>query len=404
MVAPVRKSKLIFLLRQKPGSIGGVQSHGARLMQGLDGSFQIQAIQWPGPAWASVFNFPGFYYQAARSNGLLVHCDDALTALLGSAIRSRTSKAVVATVHGHDVTLPIPWYQKAISRALKNLDAVICVSRATAAEVRKRGIEPRKIQVIPNSCGEVPDLLEKNEELYRAVESLTGINLRGRRVLFSLGRPVRRKGFDVFIREVFPYLPADCVYMVAGPAISQPCWSEPLGRLLGGKWVDLALIALGRDSVHKQLLELSRRPRVYYLTGVSDSLRHMLFAASDLFIMPNRRIEGDMEGFGIVALEASVHGVPVVAVGIEGIPDAVVQGRNGFLVPENDPGAMARTIRQLLENPRELREFGKSAAKFCLQHFSPAKVASRYEALFHRILANRPASPDAPAGRAKEPQ
>jgi glycosyltransferase involved in cell wall biosynthesis len=405
MAALRQNPKLLFLMRQRPGSIGGVQSHCRRLVKGLDGSFGIETVQFQGPAWASVFYFPGFYHKAVNSRALLVHCDDALTALIGRFIHARSDKAVVATVHGHDVTLPIPWYQRAMVRALKAMDAVVCVSRATAAEVRQRGIDPGKIHVIPNSCGEVPDPLEKNEELYQAIENLTGINLRGRKVLFSLGRPVRRKGFDVFIREVFPCLPPDCVYLVAGPKITEPRGSKPLTGLIGRKWVDLILITLGQDSLHEQLLQLSRQPRVYYLTDVSDRLRRLLFAASDLFVMPNRKIYGDMEGFGIVALEASVCGVPVVATGIEGIPDAVVNGKNGFCVPENDPRAMVQIIKHLLENPDQLQGLAHSAAQFCRQVFSPARIAPRYEALFQKILADRQMSLEcAPAGRAKAPQ
>ncbi|MDI6854959.1 MAG: glycosyltransferase family 4 protein [Deltaproteobacteria bacterium] len=396
--------QLLFLMRQRPGSIGGVQSHCRRLVQGLNGAFDIETVQFQGPAWASVFYFPGFYRQALNSRALLVHCDDALTALIGRVIRAKSDKAVVATVHGHDVTLPFPWYQEAMTRALKAMDAVVCVSRATAAAVRRRGIDPGKIHVIPNSCGEIPEPLEKNEELYQAVENLTGINLRGRKVLFSLGRPVRRKGFDFFIREVFPHLPPDCVYIVAGPKITEPRWSKPLAGLVGRKWVDLALITLGQDSLHEQLVHLSRRSRVHYLTDVSDRLRRLLFAASDLFIMPNRRIYGDMEGFGIVALEASACGLPVVATGIEGITDAVVDGRNGFCVPENDPAAMVRIIKRLLENPVELQGLAHKAAQFCRQVFSPARIASQYEALFHKILADRrPELKCAPPGGGKAP-
>lgn len=405
MDAPRHNPQLLFLMRQRPGSIGGVQSHSRRLVQGLDGSFDIETVQFQGPAWASVLYFPGFYQKALHSRAQLIHCDDALTALLGRVIRARSGKAVAATVHGHDVTLPFPWYQGAMARALKTMDAVVCVSRATAAQVRQRGVDPAKIHVIPNSCGEIPEPLAKNEELYQAIENLTGINLRGRKVLFSLGRPVRRKGFDFFIREVFPHLPQDCVYLVAGPKITEPRWSEPLASLIGRKWVDLALITLGQDSLHEQLVQLSRRARVYYLTDVSDRLRRLLFAASDLFVMPNRQIYGDMEGFGIVALEASVCGVPVVATGIEGITDAVVDGQNGYCVPESDPGAMVRIIRQLLANPAELRGLAHNAAQFCRQVFSPTRIASLYEALFRKILAERQISMNlGPADRGNKPQ
>jgi len=383
---PGKRPGVIFLVRHAPGRIGGVSTHCSRLAAGLSRSFEVESINWHGPDWASMFYSPAFYFRSARSSAQLVHCDDALTSLIGSLIRSGTGKKVVATAHGMDVIMPIPWYQRMLTRALTRMDAVVCVSRATAEAVRKRGVDPRRIEIIPNSAEVLSNPLEKDEQIYRDIQQLTGIDLRGKKVLFSLGRPIKRKGFDYFISDVFPHLPPDCVYIAAGPGTKTPGWAGPMARLMGKKRIHLALVALGMDSVHEKLVELSRRPRVYYLNDISDQLRNMLYYASDLFIMPNRRVEGDMEGFGIVALEASVRGVPVVATGIEGITDAVVEGKNGYCVPERDPEAMARTIRRLLENQVELSELGKKAAEFSMQRFSSETVTRQYEAVFTRVL------------------
>ena len=95
---------------------------------------------------------------------------------------------------------------------------------------------------------------------------------------------------------------------------------------------------------------------------------------------------GDMEGFGIVALEAAVRGVPVVATGIEGIPDAVVHGWNGFCVDENDDAGMIETILNLTEDPDKLREAGERARIFSQENFAPEKIYSRYEKLFEDLL------------------
>lgn len=381
-----KRPGIVFLMRHPPGRIGGVQIHSARLASGLSRSFEVERIAWHGPFWASILYSPGFYLRSALSSARLVHCDDALTSLVGSLIRSGTGKRVVATVHGMDVIMPIPWYQRRLEKALTSMDAVVCVSRATAEEVRKRGVDPSRIEIIPNSAEVVQAPLEKNKGLYQGIQQLTGIDLRGKKVLFSLGRPIRRKGFDYFITDVFPHLPSDCVYIAAGPSTRTLGWAKPVTRLVGEKWTHLALVSLGRDTVHEKLVQLSRQPRIYYLNDISARLRNMLYYASDLFIMPNRRVEGDMEGFGIVALEASARGVPVVATGIEGITDAVVDGKNGYCVPEDDPGAMARTIRELLEDRARLAELGKKAAEFSKRRFSSESITRQYESLFCRIL------------------
>jgi phosphatidyl-myo-inositol dimannoside synthase len=61
------------------------------------------------------------------------------------------------------------------------------------------------------------------------------------------------------------------------------------------------------------------------------------YAAADLFVMPNIPVEGDMEGFGIVLLEANRAGVPAVASDLEGIRDVIEPGENGYRVPHGNP-------------------------------------------------------------------
>jgi len=377
---------IVFLIRKNPGTIGGVQRHNARLMEGLSGAFNAGQVVWRGPEWGAPFYYPLFYYKSARNGAQLVHCDDAVTSILGATIKKRTGKLVVGTVHGLDVILPIKRYQDIVSRALGRLDKVICVSGATAREVKIRGVPEEKIEIIPNSAELVEHPPEKNDLVLEKIRNKTGIDLRGKKVLFSLGRPLRRKGFDYFIKKIFVNLPDDFVYMVAGPPQKEPFWLRTTSPFIKDETRRLLLIASGCDSVSDELEKLSAMPRVHYLKTISEELRELLFAGADLFIMPNRTVPGDMEGFGIVALEAAARGVPVVATGIEGIPDAVVHGRNGFCVDENDDAGMIEAILNLTGDPEKLREAGERARIFSRDNFAPEKIYSRYEKLFEDLL------------------
>jgi glycosyltransferase involved in cell wall biosynthesis len=120
---------------------------------------------------------------------------------------------------------------------------------------------------------------------------------------------------------------------------------------------------------------------VCYLNGVSDAVRDLLYAAADLFVLPNRRVPGDMEGFGIVALEAATREVPVVAFGIEGITDAVIDGRNGYCIADGDYRAMREKILMLLRDPDGLRRFGRSAAAFTADRFAIDRITQKYSDL-----------------------
>ncbi|UCC78563.1 MAG: glycosyltransferase family 4 protein [Candidatus Zixiibacteriota bacterium] len=377
---------VLFLIRKNPDTIGGIQRHNARLLAGISGSFQIEPIIWRGPEWGAPFYFPLFYYKTARNGADLIHCDDAVTAIIGSTLKRNTGKKAVATVHGLDVILPIQRYQKAVSRALSSLNRVICVSEATARKVETRGVSRDKIEVIPNSAEKVPAILSKNDELLAKIRNLTGIGLQNKKVLFSLGRPLRRKGFDYFIRNVFAHLPEDFVYIVAGPPQKLPSWLKSVKPFLKNDTYRKLLIASGCDSISPELEKLSELPRVHYLKTVSEDLRELLFAASDLFIMPNRTVDGDMEGFGIVALEAAARGIPVVATGIEGITDAVIHGENGFCIDEKDDAAMIKTIIALTDDTDSLKAFGEKARAFTEKRFAPDTVYSRYEKIFEELL------------------
>ncbi len=381
-----QRDHIIFLTRKHPDSIGGVQRHSARLIEGMKDSFEVENIQWKGPEWGVPAYFPYFYYKCIRNGASLLHCDDAVTALVGAQVRRNSRKKAVATVHGLDIVLPIPWYQRRLQRALWHLDKIVCVSEATAIQVRSRGLPDEKIEIIPNAAEEVKNHPKKSEDLYREIEKKTRIDLRDKRVLFSLGRPLKRKGFDYFIREVFPHLPENCVYIAAGPEPKSPRWLNLAGPLLGKKYRDLFLLASGAQTVHDELKNLSSHPRVFYLNGVDEEMRGLLFATSDLFIMPNRTVPGDMEGFGIVALEAAVRGIPVVATGIEGVTDAVIHGHNGYCVPEGDVAAMVKIIKALLDDPERLSSLRSKAMQYTKAHFSSSIVHDKYEKIFNDLL------------------
>ncbi len=381
--------KVIFLLRQNPAGVGGVQRLSTILIDGLSRYYDIRKIIWKGPDWAMPLSIPLFNYKTSRSDAALVHCDDAFTCLTGGRIRSTSDKKVVGAVHGLDLILPIPWYQEQLCSALEKLDKITTISRATAEQVKRRGIHPSKIEIIPPAAEKAPTHIPKNEALYGRLQREIGIDLRQKKVLISIGRPVKRKGFDRFITDVFPHLPDDYIYIVAGPKPKTPVWLGSIRPLLGEKLHRYLQLAAGSYSMHDDLVRLSAHPRIFYLNGVSQELKEYIYAAADLFIMPNVTVEGDMEGFGLVVLEAAVRGVPVVASGIEGILDAVSDGQNGFCVPEGDNGGMLGIIMALLDDHLKLETLRGRAAEYTLRRFAPDRIFGLYRKLFDGLLQDQ---------------
>ena len=104
--------------------------------------------------------------------------------------------------------------------------------------------------------------------------------------------------------------------------------------------------------------------------------------------MPNVQVEGDMEGFGVVMLEAGLCELPVVAAALEGIQDVVTDGANGFLVPPEDPTAFAEQIRVLIRD-RELRDLlGERSREHVMGAFSWPAVARRTVQHLQHLVQN----------------
>jgi phosphatidyl-myo-inositol dimannoside synthase len=266
---------------------------------------------------------------------------------------------------GRDVTLPSSPWQRLIPPALGALDLVFPISRATAGACRQRGLDPGRMHVVP--CGVNPERFSVGGDRLaarRQIQQTFGSLLPGGLLLLSVGRQVERKGFSWFIEEVMPRLPHDVHYWLAGTG---PAERE------------------ARHAARRQCLE----DRVRFLGQVSETCLLSLYLGADLFIMPNIAVPGDIEGFGVVALEAGISGLPVVASRLDGIVDAVTEGENGHLVQSGDAGAFARTIMAYHRNRSLLSDAGLRASRRVSGHFAWARIADEYVGCLEALAAQR---------------
>jgi glycosyltransferase involved in cell wall biosynthesis len=111
---------------------------------------------------------------------------------------------------------------------------------------------------------------------------------------------------------------------------------------------------------------------------ISD--RATFFAALDLFLMPSRS-----EAWGLAALEAMAHGVPVIASDVGGLPEIVEAENGGWLVPAGDPTALARAIAEAAADPDRLRAQGQRARERARQ-FSVDRMVDQTEAFYRRFV------------------
>jgi glycosyltransferase involved in cell wall biosynthesis len=127
-------------------------------------------------------------------------------------------------------------------------------------------------------------------------------------------------------------------------------------------------------NIRETVAQLSLGSVVSVLGSVSKERRESLFASSSLFVMPNIPLPGDMEGFGIVCIEAAGRGVPVVAADLEGITDAVIPEETGLLFRPHEVDHAAMTIVEALRRDWDPEQVRSS----CLKHFDIQIIASRY--------------------------
>lgn len=282
-----------------------------------------------------------------------------VTASLAPLIRGKVDVPLIAINHGRDVTLPVGPYQAYIKKVFASLDATISVSRATREECLLRGMNSETAFVLPNglpvgSTAITPDRNAARLKLFDTYAIPTDGSL-----ILSVGRQVKRKGHQWFLENVYPLLDGSFQIVFVGDGPETPALKSFLGS---NPQID----------------------NVHLLGRIDDQELSAAYDAADVFVMPNIPVSGDMEGFGIVMIEANLRGVPVVASDLEGISDVITQGVNGFLVNPLDWVAFAEKINAI-RSDLSLFETG-NVARHVLGKFGWESISADYVKLFREVL------------------
>ena len=127
--------------------------------------------------------------------------------------------------------------------------------------------------------------------------------------------------------------------------------------------------------------------RTRFAGTVSNEEVFGVLSESDVFVMPSViGRNGDRDGIPNVLLEAMAAGLPVIASRISGIPEAVIDGRTGILVPERDAGAISAALQGLWGSPEQAARLGQAAAEFVRANFCAQTNANRLFEVFRRHL------------------
>lgn len=257
-------------------------------------------------------------------------------------------------LHGDDVLCPQknPVFRWLFEWTLQRTKVIVCNSAFTRDYLKENFRVDSPTQIInptvrPEKFGNVS--LEQANILGSQIRSKYQIPEKAI-VILSVGRLVRRKGFDRAIEHLPALLAQD---------------------------IDIYYIICGKGAIESELRELAAKldvsSRVIFAGYVPDEKLASYYAACDLFSMLTFFDSKDksIEGFGIVYLEAGYFGKPVIASRAGGVQDAVIQGENGLLVDPNSTDETLNTLRQLCKDEelrKQLGEKGKELANRVTPH------------------------------------
>jgi phosphatidylinositol alpha-1,6-mannosyltransferase len=232
-------------------------------------------------------------------------------------------------------------------KILKKADKIICANSYTANLVKDFLGDGYKNKIAVVNPGIDPS--EAKHDIKQVSQLKEKYNLYNKIILFSVGRLVKRKGFDMVIDalpDVLTKLP-NLVYVIAGAGPDEDYLKQKSSSL-----------------------EQSGLSNIIFLGKISDQEKWAWLNLCDIFIMPAKNINGDFEGFGIVYLEANLTSKPVIAGDSGGVSDAVEDHVNGILIDPESKDAVADGILELALDKRLRNSLGQQGWERAVREFN----------------------------------
>jgi len=361
--------RILFISHSYPPVLGGVESQNYNLAQGLQKLTDVKIIaNGKGKVWLPVFLpitllksifFMMRYDVCLVGNGVLAPVAAILKFLY-------PRKKFFSVVHGLDITFSykngiLPKIYKAINiPSLKFLDKLFMVGNFTIEVAEKIGIPRSHCVFIPNgvSLVELRKLHTRDE-----LSELFGSDITDKKVILRLARFVPHKGTAWFIGNVMPRLGKDVVMIAAGYRVGKNTAGDPDNF----------------PDCEQYIWDNHLEDRVKLLPSISRESIETLLNTVDLVVSPNIHYPGSVEGFGINVIEAAICERVVLASSIQGLADAVKDGKNGFLLESENTDVWVNTLNRLFEKDMVyLENFGKQAGKFTEENFSWEGISLKY--------------------------
>jgi phosphatidylinositol alpha-1,6-mannosyltransferase len=265
-------------------------------------------------------------WKASRRHLTVVVAGSGLTAPLAWWAARRARARFVVYLHGLDVVAPSAVYQRCWLPFIRRADLVLVNSGNTRRLAIERGVPQQAIEILHPGT-ELPKPDPGAGQAFRAAHGLSG-----RPLLLSVGRLTPRKGLAEFICHSLPAILAgnpDALLLVIGADANDA-------------------VRPATDSEHARILRSAEKAgvssAVRMLPPCDDAVLSAAYRAADAYIFPVLELPGDVEGFGMVAIEAAAHGLPTIGFRVGGVPDAIIDGTSGSLVEPKDYAGFATQV------------------------------------------------------------
>jgi len=268
---------------------------------------------------------------------------------------------MVVSLHGSDVFMSErrPLLGRAARMAFRRASAITACSDDLAQRSEALGAPQRPVTV---PYGVSTELFSPSPDEAKNLASKLGL-ARDQPVVLAVGRLVHKKGFEYLV-EATPRIRA----------------VHP----------DFQVVIAGRGDLERDLMERARRlgvaGNVRLVGNVERGELNAYYALATVVAVPSVRDDaGNVDGLPNVLLEAMASGSPLVASDVAGIPQAVRDKKDGLLVAEKDPEAMAGAILELLDTPELRKNLGASARERAREVFDWNRVGERFESIFRSV-------------------
>lgn len=321
---------------------------------------------WPvvKPRWLPLFI--KLYRRAKKERPDMLFCGKALfEGLVGFYLKKHLGIPYVVFTYAMEIEV---WSKRRgtkrkLGRVLRNADRVVYINEVTKKKLLELGVtEKQLVKIWPGIEDEFFKEVKEEE-----IKKIFGEYRVSQPYVLSVARLIERKGIDVLI--------------------------EAFSKLDQTKFSAYKLVIVGNGPLKQKLQAMAEqdfiKTSVVFLDDVPSSDLPALYSGAELFVLTPKPVAGDIEGFGIVYLEAAAQGVPSIASDNGGAPEAVLSAKTGLVVPAGSADALSQAVAALLSNKEKRNQFGSAAKERAWNEFRWSKRILLVKGVVDALLAER---------------